>query len=200
MTGKIVVIEGADGAGGEEQSKRLLNLLKERGVPAIRHAYPDYDDPIGRIIHDFLHRKYEFSPQMLLLLYTSDFVKDLDKIKSWLEQDMIVILDRYFTSTLAYQTMQGLKREDILQMAEIFKIPKPDYIIYLKISPEVSLERKVREKESLDRNESDREFIGKVLDSYDELIKKGVFGQWYVVDGEKPIEGVFSEIRKILKV
>jgi dTMP kinase len=189
MTGKIVVIEGADGAGGEEQSKRLLNLLKERGVPAIRHAYPDYDDPIGRIIHDFLHRKYEFSPQMLLLLYTSDFVKDLDKIKSWLEQDMIVILDRYFTSTLAYQTMQGLKREDILQMAEIFKIPKPDYIIY-----------QVREKESLDRNESDREFIGKVLDSYDELIKKGVFGQWYVVDGEKPIEGVFSEIRKILKV
>ena len=115
MAGRLVVIEGADGAGGEEQSRRLLVLLKERGIPAKRHQYPDYSGPIGRIIHDFLHKKYDFSPEMLLLLYGADMVKDVGKIHAWLKQDKVVILDRYFTSALAYQSMQGVKLENCLK-------------------------------------------------------------------------------------
>jgi dTMP kinase len=200
MPGKLVVIEGADGAGGEEQSTRLLALLKERGIPAERHQYPDYDGPIGRLIHDFLHERQEFSPEMLLLLYGADMVKDAGKIRAWLKQDKVVILDRYFTSTLAYQVMQGVKLEGCLRFAEVFELPKPDFIIYLKVSPEVSMERKAGEKESLDRNESDKGFISRVLDSYDYLVKNNTFGQWYVVDADRPIEEVFADIRKILRI
>lgn len=200
MAGRLVVIEGADGAGGEEQSKRLLALLKERGIPAERHQYPDYSEPIGRLIHDFLHRKHDFSPEMLLLLYGADMVKDVGKIQAWLKQDKVVVLDRYFTSTLAYQSMQGVKLEKCLRFAEIFELPKPDFIIYLKVSPEVSMERKSREKESLDRNEADKGFISRVLDSYDYLVKNNTFGQWYVIDADRPIEDIFSDIRKILRV
>ncbi len=200
MTGRLVVIEGADGAGGEEQSKRLLTLLKERGIPAERHQYPDYSGPIGRLIHDFLHKKHDFPPEVLLLLYGADMVKDAGKIRAWLKQDRVVVLDRYFTSTLAYQSMQGVRLKNCLRFAEIFDIPRPDFIIYLKVSPEVSMERKAREKESLDRNESDKKFISRVLDSYDYLIKNNTFGQWYVVEADRPIEEVFADIRKILRV
>jgi dTMP kinase len=200
MSGRLVVIEGADGAGGEEQSKRLLSLLRERGIPAKRHRYPDYSGPVGRLIHDFLHKKHDFSPEILLLLYGADMVKDICSIRAWLRQGNTVILDRYFTSTLAYQGMQGIKLENCLRFADIFGLPKPDFIIYLRVSPEVSMERKAREKESLDRNESDKGFISGVLDSYDYLIKNNIFGQWYVVDADRSIEEVFAEIRKILRV
>jgi dTMP kinase len=200
MKGKLVVIEGADGAGGEEQSKRLLALLRERGVPAERHQYPDYRGPIGRLIHDFLHEKHDFTPGVLLLLYGADMVKDAGRIRAWLKQDRVVILDRYFTSTMAYQGMQGVKLENCLKFAEMFDIPKPDFIIYLRVSPEVSMERKSGEKGSLDRNESDKGFISRVLDSYDYLIKNNVFGQWYVVEADRPIGEVFADIRKILRV
>lgn len=200
MEGKLVVIEGADGAGGEEQSKRLLNLLTEKGIPAKRHQYPDYGGPVGRLIHDFLHRKHEFSPEVLLLLYGADMAKDRKQIRAWLKEGKVVILDRYFTSTLAYQGMQGVKLGDCLKLADIVGLPKPDHVIYLRVSPEVSMERKSGEKESLDRNESDGDFISRVLESYDRLIKDNTFGQWYVVDANRPIEEVFSDIRRILRV
>jgi dTMP kinase len=200
MPGKLVVIEGADGAGGEEQSKRLLKLLEEKGVAVERHRYPDYDGPIGKIIHDFLHRNHEFSPEVLFLLYSADMVKDISRIRTWLKDEKVVILDRYFTSTLAYQSMQGVKLKTCLKFAELLDLPKPDFIIYLKVSPEVSMERKSKEKESLDRNEADKEFITNVLNSYDYLIKNNIFGQWYVIDGDRPIEEVFTDIRKILRV
>ncbi len=200
MTGKLVVIEGADGAGGEEQSKRLLALLRERGIPAERHQYPDYSGPIGRLIHNFLHKKYDFSPEVLLLLYGADMVKDTGKIQAWLKQDKVVILDRYFTSALAYQSLQGVRVETCLKLAEIFKLPRPDTIIYLRVSPKVSMERKFKEKRSLDRNESDEKFITNVLESYDCLIKNNVFGQWYVVDADRSIDEVFADIRKILRI
>jgi dTMP kinase len=200
LAGKLVVIEGADGAGGEEQSKRLFKLLKETGKPAVRHQYPDYSGPVGELIHGYLHKEYEFSPEMLLLLYGADMVKDKERIRKWLAEDKIVILDRYFTSALAYQTLQGIKLENVIKFAEIFSLPKPDYIIYLKVSAEVSMSRKLQEKESLDRNESDKSFVERVLNSYDYLIKNNIFGQWYVIDANKPIEEVFQEIRKVLSV
>jgi dTMP kinase len=200
MTGKLVVMEGADGAGCEEHSKRLIKLLKEKGIRAEKHQYPDYGNPIGDLIHDFLHRKHDFSPEMLLLLYGADMVKDRERIRAWLKQDRVVILDRYFTSTLAYQSMQGVKLDRILKFAELFDLPRPDLIIYLRVSPEVSMERKAREKESLDRNESDRGFISNVLNSYDYLVKNNTFGQWYVIDANRPIGEVFADIRKILRV
>lgn len=200
MPGKLVVIEGADGAGGEEQSRRLLKLLEERGTPAARHQYPDYSGPIGELIHDFLHRKHEFSPDILLLLYGADMVKDVPKIRAWLEEGRVVILDRYFTSTLACQGMQGIRVENMLKFAETFSLPKPDIIIYLRVSPDAAIKRKAGEKESLDRNEDDREFITRVLDSYGQLIRGNVFGHWHVVDADRSIEEVFQDIRRILGV
>jgi len=198
--GTAVVMEGIDGAGTETQSKLLLDYLKNKGIPAERIYYPDYTGPIGEALHNYLHKGFNLSVNTQFLLFAGDMVKDVEKIKKWTEEGKTVILDRYFTSTLAYQCLRGFSLDKALKFAEIFGIPKPDIIIYLKVSPETSMKRKFKEKNNLDRNEENKAFLEKVSKSYENLIEKDTFGKWFVIDGEKNKEEIFSEIKNILKI
>ncbi|MBI4176433.1 MAG: dTMP kinase [Candidatus Aenigmarchaeota archaeon] len=196
MDGKLIVIEGIDGAGKETQSRLLYNHLKARKAPVALFTYPDYKNDIGKLIHGYLHSKNDLSPEMQFLLYAADMVKDREKISGLLRSGTIVIADRYFTSTMAYQ---GLPIESSLKFAEIFSLPKPDMIIYLKISPDTSVRRKLKQKGRLDRHEADKEFLGNILGLFSRLIEKQSFGRWTIVNGEQPVSSVFREIRTILK-
>lgn len=201
MRGKIVVFEGIDGAGTEAQSKRLLDHLKSKGIPAERLYYPNYDNPTGRLIHEYLHGKYEFSPEIQLVLYGGDMLMDRDRIMSWIKEGKVVILDRYFTSTLAYQTFRGMKKEVCIKFAKMFHLPKPDYVFYLRISADTSMSRKQMEKGfDTDRNERDIELQRMLIKEYDKLSHDSSFGRWYTIDGEKPVEDVFRQIAKVLRV
>jgi dTMP kinase len=195
--GKFIVFEGIDGAGGETQSKLLFNYFKKQKKPVKKLSYPDYRGPIGKLIHQFLHKKYNFSPEVQFLLYFTDFLKDKEKIEKWKRENKIIISDRYFTSTLAYQGQKGFSIEKALKIFKIFDLPKPDLIIYLKISAETSIQRKFKEKRSLDRHEADKKFLEKLSKFYEKLIKNQIFGRWVTADGERPIEEVSKEIRKI---
>jgi dTMP kinase len=200
MRGKLIVMEGIDGAGGETQSKLLLEHFRKKKVPAERIYYPDYGNSIGKFIHDYLHKKHELSPDMQFLLYSTDMVKDRDKILEWLAQGKTVIADRYFTSAMAYQGLRGFPVESALKFAEIFRLPKPDVIFYLKVSPATSMARKMEEKKHLDRNEEDKAFLEKISASYENLIKSQAWSSWFVIDGEKSKEEVFWQIRKVLRL
>lgn len=195
--GKLIVFEGIDGAGCETQVKLLFDYLKRQGKSVERLYYPDYEGPIGRLIHQYLHKQYEFSVDIQFLLYFTDFIKDREKINQWIGEGKIVICDRYFSSTLAYQGLRGFSIKKALELARTFKLPKPDLIIYLKVSPEVSMSRKYKEKKDLDRNEADKKFLKKVWDSYEKLIKGKILSKWVVIDGEKSIKEVFQQIVKL---
>jgi dTMP kinase len=200
MKGKFVVIEGLDGAGGELQSKKLIEYLKSKNTEAVRLSYPDYQNPIGKTIKEFLDKRHELTPEMQVILYGGDMVKDSGRIGALLERGAFVVTDRYFTSTLAYQVANGFPMESALKFAEIFGLFRPDAVIYLKISPETSMERKFKENNQLDRYEKNGGFLGKVAKQYEELAKGNVLGTWHIVDGEKSIEDVSGQIRRILKV
>jgi dTMP kinase len=201
MKGKLIVFEGIDGAGGEEQSKKLLEYLKEKGIPTEKLSYPDYDEPVGNLIHEFLHKKYDFSEEVLFLLHAADRIKDKEKINRFLNEGRIVICDRYYTSIFGYQCSHGIPLENALKIAEMFEVPKPDIVMYLKISPETSLKRKYGEKGgNLDRNEADKEKQQRLSDYYDKLVREQVWSSWYVIDGELSIEEVFGQVRKVLQI
>ncbi len=195
--GKFIVFEGIDGAGGETQSNLLLKFFKKEKIPAEKLSYPDYRGPIGKLIHKFLHKKYNFSFELQFLLYFSDFIKDKEKIEKWKKEGKVIISDRYFTSALAYQGLKGFSLKDALKIFKIFDLPKPDLIIYLKISPETSIQRKFKEKRSLDRHEADKKFLEKLSKFYEKLIENQIFSKWVIVNGEKPIKKVFEDVKKI---
>jgi dTMP kinase len=193
--GKFIVLEGIDGAGVETHGKLLTDHLRGKGLKVERVYYPDYEGPIGGMIHNYLHSCFDFSPTVQFLFYTADFAKDKERISRWLKEGKTVVSDRYFSSTLAYQSIQGFPLKKSLQMAEILELPKPDLIIYIDISPKVSMERKLKEKNSLDRNESNEKLLKTVGSFYKKLAKSKTFAKWVVVDGEQTIEEVFEEIK-----
>jgi len=194
----FVVIEGIDGAGGETQSKLLIEFLQKNRWQTQFIKYPDYDGPIGLLIHDFLHKKYDFPSDVQFSLYATDMAKDREKILNALKDGKVVIGDRYFTSTLAYESLtKGFGLEKGLEFAKLFNLPVPDLVIFLEVNPKTSIKRKFGEKKSLDRHEEDKKLLGKVKESYHTLIKDKVFAkEWIVVDGEKSIEEVAKKVQE----
>jgi len=199
MPGKLIVFEGIDGAGTETQSKMLLSHFKSGKVPAERICYPDYSGEIGKLIKQFLQKKMELSPEMQFVLYAGDMVKDKERIRAWLGQGKTVIADRYFNSTIAYQGVRGFDFKKALRFADDFGIPRPDVVIFLKISPEESARRKLGENGRLDRHEEDIRFLERVNQSYYKMAMDNVFGRWFIIDGGQSKEKVFREVLNVLK-
>ena len=57
IEGKIIAIEGIDGAGKKTQSEMLVEYLKGKGVSAEVLSFPDYNHPLGMVISDYLHKR-----------------------------------------------------------------------------------------------------------------------------------------------
>ena len=196
--GELIVFEGIDGAGTETQSKLLLKYLKSRGIPSERVSYPEYAGPIGRFIRDYQEMRHELNLESQVLVYAADMVKDVHVLRKLLNRGITIVADRYITATMAYQGYRGFPPEKIIKLAEIFSMPVPDHIIYLKVSPETSIKRKKKEKKSLDRNEKDRKSLKGVGQFYLKLASGNVFGKWDVINGEQKAEKVSFGIRNVL--
>ncbi len=201
MESKFIVIEGIDGAGCGTQTELLKEKLNAKfSQPALHLRYPDYNDPIGVSIHEFLHKKFHIDPDIQFLLYSINFLKDMEKIKDAKSRNRVIVADRYFTTSLAYQCAQGFPEEKALKFADMFGMIKPDLVFYLKVSSETSQKRKLKEKEELDRYEEDTKLRKKLIDRYDEIAEKNLFAKkWITIDGEKSIDEISQKIFSIVK-
>ena len=96
-----------------------------------------------------------------------------------------MIADRYFTTTLCYQTLAGFPLTKALHFAKDFQIEKPDYIFYLNVSPETANQRKNLELKAKNRNENSLEFNRKTHQQYQNLIVNKVWTtNWVNINGE----------------
>lgn len=196
----FVVLEGIDGAGGETQSKRLIEFLNKQGKETVTLSYPNPDSPVGKIIYDYLNKNIDLEPDIQMVLYVADFALDREKISDTLKSGKIVVANRYFFSTLAYQCgAKGVSMEKAIQLAKSLKLNVPDLVICIDISPETSIKRKMGEKANLDRHEEDKQLLGKVRKTYQQLAKDGTFAkEWVVIDGESSIEEVADDVQKVV--
>ncbi len=151
--GKLIVIDGIDGSGKATQTKILAARLKKEGVKVKTINFPQYyTNHFGKLIGEYLSGKYgdfiQVDPHIASVLYAADRFETSTKIRKWLEQGYMVISDRYMS---ANQIHQGGKIEDLnerkrflewLEKMEygVFKIPRPNVIIYLDVPFEVSKE------------------------------------------------------------
>lgn len=194
----FIVIEGIDGAGCETQAKNLQKILKENNKPFFFIKYPNYEKNIGKLIKEFLYQNKNLTAEQQFLLYSLQFLMD----KQWINEkrkEGIVIADRYFTTALCFQTLEGVPLEKELRFAEDFGLEKPDLVFYLNVPPDIAITRKSGENKEKNRREKDFEFIKRTYKQYEELVKNQVWTKWININGKKDIESITQDVyNKIL--
>lgn len=118
MKGKLIVIEGAcDGIGKTTQYKLLKKYLEDKGYNVCSHHFPTYDSKQGKLTEYYLNGDFgnpsDLSPYLVNSIYAVDrSITWNDKLKAAYDKGDIILLDRYTTSSLIYQSSLFDNEED----------------------------------------------------------------------------------------
>ena len=197
MKGLFITFEGCEGSGKSTIAKMLKEELENANIPCLFTREPG-GTPISEKIRNIIldPSTPEMTSRTEALLYAASRSQHTaEKIIPALEEDKIVICDRYLESSLAYQ---GAARE--LGVGNIFDINifgdaiEPNYVLFFDISPQESLKRiKNRNFDRLEKEEL--EFHEKVYNYFKSQINRNNF---ISIDATKPIDEVFSKVLKII--
>lgn len=139
--GLLIVFEGIDGTGKSTQCRMLSDLLSEKGIPNILLAEPTRGKWGMKIRQLLTEGRNGISADEELEWFINDRKEDVElNIDPALKAGKVVLMDRYYFSTAAYQGALGFDPQEILQANEKFA-PRPDRIMIFHNSPEKSLER-----------------------------------------------------------
>jgi len=198
----FVVFEGLDGSGKSTQLKILLKKLISDNYQVLPLREPG-STKIGEKILNLLESKQELTPIMEFLLFSiSRSAIVHEKIKPSLESNKIVLCDRYFYSSIAYQGAgRGLDKEyiDFTNNLITDKII-PDIVFYLDLTWEEKINRKGIDKS--DRFEKENKiFHDKVRQEYLSLARNDS-DRWVVIDANLELDEIskliYSKIKKYL--
>jgi dTMP kinase len=139
--GYLIVFEGIDGVGKSTHCRFLLDYLTARGIPAVRLYEPTHG-PWGVKIRKILeHGRAGVTPREELEWFINDRKENVaNNIKPALECKKVVLLDRYYYSTAAYQGALGLDPDMICKENEAFA-PRPDLVLLFTVPAEECLAR-----------------------------------------------------------
>ena len=186
--GKIIVFEGIDKAGKTTQAKLLE---KKMGSKCVRIDFPDYSTPVGKEIKQFLDGKRNYPDEVKMMLLSANRWEKKGEIEKIVGKGTTLIMNRYCQSNLVYGISKGLKLDWLLSLDK--GLPKADLVIVIDIRPKTLVSRS---KNVVDTFEKDLELIRRVKKNYRILANKF---NWRIVDGEKSVDEVHSQVLKIVK-
>jgi dTMP kinase len=199
VEGKIIVIEGIDGAGKATQAKLLKDALEKNGKTVSMYSYPDYSSVYGERIKSFLYKKITLKVDELFMLYIIDMIKDKSRIIESVKKGDYVVIDRFFFSTIAYQSAGGFSYETGKELVKLLDMPFVNKVFYINVPVSVSMQRKEKQKGKMDvdKFESDKNFLSSVSTFYDKLKNENFYAKtWEEIDGSKSIEEISYLIKK----
>ena len=180
-----IVLEGIDGAGKSTQIKMLKEWLESNGLRVETIVEPT-DLEVGKLIRKFLTRSDATSDTMqktLGLLFAADRLILMDKIEQLEKDNIVVISDRSFYSSLSYQDPQDWIKE-INKFAKI-----PDLVLLLDLDVKKSVER----CDGTDEFENEEFLIG-VKQNYLDLAESN--DNFKIIDANNGPNKVSSDIKK----
>lgn len=197
--GRLVVIEGLDGAGKRTLAEALTKALHDLGKSVATLAFPRYGESVhADLIREALHHGHGDLGESVYgmgLLYALDRFGAREELVRGLELHDVVLLDRYVASNAAYgaaRLHQDAHGEFVQWVRELeiarFGLPVPDTQVLLRVSPEIAAERAARRARSdadrvKDAFEADDDLQGRCARVYDQLAAESWLSRWHVVDG-----------------
>ena len=139
--GVLLAFEGIDGAGKTTQARRLEATLRETGYPVLYTREPT-TGPTGQKIRRLIAAgRGTLRPEEELDLFLRDREEHVAAvIRPALARHEVILLDRYYFSTMAYQGALGLDPEMIRRVNEAFA-PQPHLTFVLDLPPAAGLDR-----------------------------------------------------------
>lgn len=196
LRGRLITIEGLEGAGKSTSIDTIATQLNDHGVPFITTREPGGTD-LGENVRKILlaHADIPMHAMTELLLMFAARVEHVDKIITpAIEAGRWVICDRFTDSSYAYQGGgRGLALEDIATLESIL-LPdiKPDYTLMLDVPVEEGLARAARHS-SLDRFEQEEvAFFERARQVF--LKRSEAHDRFYVIDAARAVASVQENI------
>ncbi len=165
--GLLIVFEGTDGTGKSTQLQLLEDYLKIRGYPVISTREPT-NGVYGQKIRQLYVNRSEYSHQEELELFLADRREHVDELlMPSLLAGKIVLCDRYFLSTAAYQGAIGFDPEQILQRNNF--APNPNIALLFRVSLETGFTRITSGRGDTLNDFEQRESLEKVAAIFDSI-------------------------------
>lgn len=220
--GKLIVFEGGDGTGKATQAKKLIEYLKKNNISYDTLDFPQYDSFYGKIVAQFLRGEFgaldEVSPYLASLTFAMDRLAAKKTIIKKLEDNKIVVANRYVTSNIAHQTSKFKDKKEAdtfikwIEKLEYVEngLPKEDLVIYLSLpatlSSKLILQKNKRDYlkgKKTDIQESNLDYIRNTNNLYENLAKR--YPNWEKINCAengtiRSVESIAEEVIDLLKV
>lgn len=203
LTGKLVVVEGADGSGRSTQIERLVHWLEGSG-----HATIQVGLKRSTLVSEELSQAQQgniLSRITLSLFYATDFADQLENIiLPALKAGFMVLADRYIYTLMVRDMVRGMDENWLKNLYGIALVPEA--VFYLNVSPEELVQRNFAKKHALDYWESGMD-LGLSRDMFDSFVKyqalveklfkrlQATYG-FTIVDGHRSANEINAELQK----
>ena len=198
----FITLEGPEGSGKTSHIPHLVEFLREKGYTVFPTREPG-GTSISEQIRDVLHdmKNAEMHPRTETLLYQAARAQIVEQvIKPRLADGEIVLSDRYYDSTIAYQGYGHQQNLDEVRALVKYATGglTPDLTILLDLDVEVGLKRKTQNEVEWNRMDAYTvEFHRRVRAGYQEMVKAEP-KRWVVVNSEQAWESVQAELKKVI--
>ena len=198
----FITLEGPEGSGKTSHIKPLTEWLSAQGYKVFATREPggtNIGEQIRAVIHDL--KNTEMHPRAETLLYQAARAQIVEQvIRPKLAEGTIVISDRYYDSTIAYQGYGH--RQDLDQVRALVRYATggltPDLTILLDIEVEAGLKRKTQNASEWNRLDAyDVEFHQRVHAGYLEMVRQEP-KRWAAVDASRSWEEVHEKLKEVI--
>lgn len=205
----LITFEGIDGGGKTTQAELLSKRLTNENIPNEILREPG-GTSLGEGVRELLlHRAdLKINPVTEFLLFSASRTQLVhEKVIPMLESGKVVILDRYFYSSIAYQGFgRGIPVEQVEMVSHVATQNLiPDVIFLIELDIETAIKRRLLSRRSIDRMEdTDVKFFEKVIEGFSYCVKKEP-NRFVTVNGNDSVEETsdkifFEVIHRIRKV
>jgi dTMP kinase len=189
--GYLIVLEGVDGTGKSTQCSLLAEYLESCDFSVLKLREPTTGKWGQKIRKILTEGRGDVTPEEELQYFINDRKEDVEQnIRPALEQGKIVLIDRYYYSTAAYQGALGFDPKKIIKDNEAFA-PRPDLLFIIQGSLDESFRRIEQGRDGFSSFEK-RDYLEKVRNIFDTFAGDHIRR----VDGDPSIEEVQQVLRQ----